>query len=116
MVRLAGMSIALVLFVAVFSACGKSPSGIEGVAFASGGPFPGDPQPITSARVFVHENDAAGKLVATVVTDPEGRFKLELEPGTYSLDLTTRTGYPLRDTAHVTSGDYAQVELLLPMK
>jgi hypothetical protein len=116
MVRFAGIAIALVLLIVVFSACGKSPSGVEGVAFASGGPFPGDPQPIASAKVFVHENDAAGKVVATAVTGPDGKFKLELEPGTYSVDLTTRTGYPLKDTAHVTSGEYAQVELVLPMK
>jgi hypothetical protein len=64
-------------------------SGIEGIAYASttntnGVSVTFERRPLAGAEINVHR-PAGGSAIARVVTDSEGRFRIALEPGTYTL-------------------------------
>jgi len=91
------LSLVLVLLVACGPATGPTAT-LRGIAVA--GPTcpvvtdPPDPgcqdRPIGGARVLV--TDASGSEVASAVTDEDGRFSVELPPGTYRLVPQPVTG------------------------
>jgi len=68
-------------------------------------------EPIPSMNVEVTQN---GDVVATVVTDAQGRFEVALEPGTYELRAVLESpGPPFARpvSATVPSSGYAQVDV-----
>lgn len=93
-------------------------SGVEGQALLS----PSHPGPIrrgetgtTPYKTTVVVRDAAGKEVAQTETDSEGRFRLKLSPGTYTVGGPQRVGRFLpragEETVTVEPGKYARVTL-----
>jgi hypothetical protein len=99
------------------SSGGALTSGIQGVVQAgptcpveeANSPCPDEPVPSTVRAVSVSD---AG-IIGQTKTDPSGRFRLPLEPGTYIVTATpahgTLTPFPV--TVEVKSGAFAAVRL-----
>lgn len=94
-----------------------SASGIAGRTMVDGGcpvyfdETPCPPQPM-SARIIVRVA-GAGRTIADVVSDADGRFRLEVPPGGYVLQAVNLTGGPFPRSAPVDvtvrSGSYTTV-------
>ncbi len=93
-------------------------SGVEGQALLS----PSHPGPVrrgetstTPYKTTVVVRDASGKEVAQTETDSEGRFRIKLPPGTYSIGGPQRVGRFLpragEETVTVEPGKYSRVTL-----
>jgi len=93
-------------------------SGVEGQAVLSPshpGPIrPGEPS-TTPYKTTIVVRDAASKEVAHVETDSEGRFRIKLAPGTYTIGGPQRSGRFLpragEETVTVEPGKYARVTI-----
>ncbi len=121
LVPLAAMALAL----GVCSACGTSTppspspssspeSGVRGTAKSAGGPvmsgeMSGETNvwPSSNVTVVAHKGEFDGPIVARAVADREGRFSMDLPPGTYTLAQVM--GQPKTVTVH--AGEYARVSL-----
>jgi hypothetical protein len=109
----------------VLAACGsigpsgsQRKSGIEGVAVA--GPqcpveVVGSPCPARPVSVTLTVIDSAGGVVTTFTTSADGRFQVELTPGTYMLATRVKNGPQLLRpvTVNVKDGAYTEVRLFL---
>lgn len=112
------LSIVVTLAIA---ACGSQPAapigtGIQGVVQA--GPTcpverinsPCPPHPLAATLVV---RDAAGHEVTRTHSGPDGHFKVDVAPGTYTVvGLTTGSSFlprPIPTTVTVTSGSYATI-------
>ena len=110
-----------VLVVLLLSACGTTQpvsarSGIEGQVFI--GPMcPGPvvqaatPCPDQPFQATITILDINGEQVTRFQTDAEGRFRVPLDPGTYTLVPESSGGIPwaLQQTVTVTSEQFTQV-------
>lgn len=72
------------------------------------------PERPLSARITV-TSAAGGGTVATVTSDADGRFRVALPPGTYTLHPANLLGSPvplaMPKTVNVTAGHYTTVEI-----
>ncbi|HET7691089.1 MAG TPA: hypothetical protein VFK41_11940 [Nocardioidaceae bacterium] len=100
---------------------GAAPSGIEGTVLL--GPQcpvevegqPCDDTPAAGVEVTVHvqlpgESYTAGAVVATAMTDAEGRFTVVVEPGEYVVTAAAGMSCELMD-ARVVEGEYVVVDV-----
>lgn len=121
-------SAAIVLFAGLLSACGSAGGGAPGAPDASGirgtvvaGPqcpvvteeSPCPDEPVDGAGIEVYRD---GILVATGTSDDDGRFEIELEPGTYEVHPVPPSDVgmfakPVNVT--VVDGSFARVELVV---
>ncbi len=117
-------ALALMLLMVLGGACAKShvdtgggTTGIEGTVFL--GPLcpverddsPCPDQPIAAGIVVV---DVGGKSIATAHSGKDGRFRIELSPGTYVVTAKgtgIQTGKP--QTVTVPGGGFAHVDLMV---
>jgi len=76
-----------------------------------GGPMPGSPRPQPGITVLVHEGGRQGNIVAKVIADSSGAFKVDLPPGTYTLHEDSNAAVP--QTITVEPGRYATVTLMI---
>lgn len=113
---------AIVLALAAVSACGTSTppspspspeSGIGGTAKSAGGPVTSDGTtnvwPSSNVTVVAHKGEIGGPVVARVVADHAGKFRIGLPPGTYTLVQVEVAGQP--KTVTVYAGEYARITL-----
>ena len=111
----------IVLALATFSACGTSTppspspspeSGIRGTAKSAGGPSVDGTTnvwPSSNVTVVAHKGEIGGPVEAQVVADHDGRFSMDLPPGTYTLVQADVAGQP--KTVTVRAGEYAHITL-----
>ncbi len=112
---------AIVLAFAAVSACGTSippshpspESGVQGTAKTTGGPATPDGTnnvwPSSNVTVVAHEGEIGGPVVARVVADHAGRFRMDLPPGTYTLVAADVASQP--KTVTIRPGEYAHITL-----
>jgi hypothetical protein len=92
-------------------------SGIEGLVTI--GPMcpveiEGQPCPDQPYEATIVIEDAGGDEVARVTSDADGRFRLTLEPGTYTLvpqSPASRLPYAGEQSTEIVSGEYTQVTI-----
>lgn len=93
----------LIALAVTVAACGAAPSppedsGIDGSVFI--GPLcpvvqEGVPCPDAPYEASIRVQNSSGKVVATVRSDKDGRFRLNLRPGAYTLEpLSPNAGAP----------------------
>jgi hypothetical protein len=115
--------LAVLALLLVASGCGAVPqpspkptntpqSGIQGRVLAAGGPLSAatsSPRPYPASEIKVI--DSTGTVIATVVPHSDGTFKLDVPPGTYTLDPRPTAGNPgmTRQTVSVHPGRYTHV-------
>jgi multidrug efflux pump subunit AcrA (membrane-fusion protein) len=112
---------AIVLAIVALPACGKSApplpppspeSGVRGTAKSAGGPAVDGKTnvwPSSNVTVVAHKGELDGPVVAQVVADRSGRFRIALPPGTYTLVQAEVAGEPRTVTVH--AGEYVRVTL-----
>ena len=81
-------------------------TGVWGHTFSAGGPFPGGPYPTKNASVAVWAGRrASGQPLEILISDENGFFSLDLEPGGYTFLLKERNrGFPIPETVTVVEG------------
>lgn len=111
----------LALALAISAGCGSSlllgpdaEQGVEGVALR--GPMcpvqsQQNPCPDQPYQAWVNIRDAAGGLVTRVRTDTDGRFRVGLEPGRYTLDPESGDPFPVasQQDVEVVAGSFTDV-------
>jgi multidrug efflux pump subunit AcrA (membrane-fusion protein) len=120
-------SIALVslaaMMLAALPACGASTppspspspspeSGVRGIAKAAGGPSVDGTTnvwPSSNVTVVAHRGAFDGPVVAQAVADHNGRFRIDLPPGTYTLVQAEVAGQPKTVVVH--AGEYVRITL-----
>ena len=114
---------ALLLALAALPACGASTppspspspsaeSGVRGVAKSAGGPSVDGTTnvwPSSNVTVVAHSGAVDGPVVAQAVADHDGRFRIDLPPGTYTLVQAEPASQPKTVTVH--AGEYVRITL-----
>jgi len=110
---------ALVLALAAVPACDTSrppspapspQSGVRGTAKSAGGPsFDGTTPvwPSSNVTVVAREGGIDGPVVAQTAADHDGRFSIDLAPGTYTLCQAAPASSP--ETVTVREGEYTHI-------
>ena len=99
------------------SACaGSSPtppgsSGVTGTAMIEGGPADWSPRPEPGVHVVAHKGGRDGRVAASVRVGPNGKFKMDLPPGTYTLVEVPNSLAPR--TVTIEPGRYVTVTLMV---
>ena len=124
--RIALTGLLLIAALAVLAGCTPSvrppapagPSGARGISEIDGGPLHLDKRgkPIAAGpwanpgTIVVHEGDESGRVVASVQTSQDGKFSIDLPPGSYRLVLRGNGAVRL---ATVRPGEYATVHFIV---
>ena len=116
MKRFAPSLVALALASCGGAGAGDATSGIRGQAL-SGPQCPvevqGSPCPDLPYEGTVLVTDTESGEEFTVVTDPEGRFELSVEPGTYEVSIVSETSPPFAKPQTVTVEPGAFTEIVV---
>lgn len=114
---------AMVLALAALPACGASTppspspspspeSGVRGTAKSAGGPSVDGTTnvwPSSGVTVVAHRGAVDGPVVAEAVADHDGRFRIDLPPGTYTLVQAEAASQPKTVVVH--AGEYVRITL-----
>ena len=80
---------------------------------SAGGPATSDGTtnvwPSSNVTVVAHKGEVDGPVVAQAVADHDGRFRIDLPPGTYTLVQAEVAGRPETITVH--AGKYVRITL-----
>lgn len=87
-------------------------SGVRGMAKIVGGPAPGTSRPTPGVTIVVHEGDIHGRIVVKSKTDSSGAFKIDLPPGTYTLNESFAPA-AAPQTVTVEAGKYVSVTITI---
>ena len=66
--------------------------------------------PIDKAKITVYQQS---KLVAEISTKKSGNFQLQLNPGTYNVEILAKGYQDAKATVHIQSGKETHVKLIL---